>query len=116
MTPRQPNLRLPVTALILAGGLAALGAATPALAETRAEREARCTAQAEIVDAALTARSAGQRENRAIRDIARARADHPTPYREAIAVLTGWVWSLPADQLGDETRTQFFTACTGYAP
>lgn len=85
-------------------------------AETAAERKARCTTQAEIVTQAVTLRAEGKRENRAIRDITKARAELPTPYTEAVAVLVGWVYTLPADQLGDEVTPQFLTACNGYKP
>lgn len=94
-----------------------LAATAPmALSETKAERAARCAAQAEIVSQAVTLRAEGKRENRAIRDINRARADLDTPYSEAISPLVGWVFSLSDAQLETDVAGEFRTACDGYKP
>lgn len=90
----------------------------PALAqaETATERAARCESQSQIVAQAVSLRAEGKRENRAIRDITKARADLDTPYTDAISPLVGWIYTLPADQLTDAPRTEFLTACAGYKP
>lgn len=87
-----------------------------ALAETAAERRARCDSQSQIVAQAVTLRGEGKRENRAIRDITKARAELDTPYTAAISPLVGWVYTLPADQLNETTASEFLTACSGYKP
>ena len=99
--------------------LALLAIALPlqmAHAETKAERQARCAAQAEIVALAVAERENGRRENGAIRRITRARADSETPYTEAISPLVGWVYSLNAAQLESDVAGEFRTACEGYKP
>ena len=101
--------------ILLAATLLGAGAGL-AQAETAEERAARCTAQSEIVQQAVTLRAEGKRENRAIRMIARARADLPTPYNEAISPLTGWVYSLNDAQLQGNVAGEFRTACDGYKP
>lgn len=87
-----------------------------AYAETAAERQARCDSQAEIVAQALTLRAEGKRENRAIRDITKARAALETPYTAAVSVLVGWVYALPADQTDEAVTSEFIASCTAYAP
>lgn len=94
----------------------ALVAAGMAHAETTAERMARCDAQTEIVAQALEARANGRNENRAIRQITRARADLEAPYTEAVSPLVGWIYSLNAAELEADVAGEFRTACEGYKP
>ncbi|MCM2560780.1 DNA primase [Lutimaribacter sp. EGI FJ00015] len=88
----------------------------PALAETGAERAARCAAQTEIVAQAVSLRTEGRRENRAIRQITRDRAGMDAPYTEAVSPLVGWVFALPDDQLESDVAGEFRAACDGFKP
>jgi len=94
----------------------ALAAASVAHAETEAERMARCDAQTEIVAQALEIRAEGRNENRAIRQITRARADLEAPYTEAVSPLVGWIFSLNAAELEADVAGEFRAACEGYKP
>lgn len=96
--------------------LVALAAAGVAHAETSNERMARCAAQSEIVTQALEIRARGRNENRAIRQITRARADLDAPYTEAISPLVGWIFSLNAAELEADVAGEFRAACEGYKP
>jgi hypothetical protein len=96
--------------------LLAAVAAGQVSAETAAERKARCAAQAEIVQQAVTLRTEGKRENGTIRTITRTRKGHDTPYNEAISPLTGWVYTLSDAQLQGDVAGEFRAACEGYKP
>lgn len=87
-----------------------------ASAETAAERKARCAAQAEIVQQAVTLRAEGKRENGTIRTITRTRKGLAAPYTEAISPLTGWVYTLSDAQLRGDVAGEFRSACEGYKP
>lgn len=92
----------------------ALICASPALAETKAEKEARCTAQADIVAQTVTLRSEGKRERRAGKILTGDESTIDPKYAPAIPMLLAWVYELDKDQLTDEAATRFKEACLAF--
>lgn len=91
-----------------------LALAGAALAETDAEREARCEAQAGIVAMAVDLRGDNKREKKAIKLISKDEVIASGPYVAQVDVLVNWVYSLPEAQVSEEAVTAFEAACTSF--
>ena len=87
-----------------------------ALAETAAERAARCAGQAWIVGRAVDLRVQGTEESRAASSIGASDSGLDPKYAPGVTVLVGWVYSLPKDQLTAEAATAFEAQCLAYTP
>jgi hypothetical protein len=99
--------------LVLCG--AGLGI-TPALAESDADRAARCAGQALIVARAVDLRAAGTDQTGATAQLEASDSGIDPKYAPSISVLVDWIYTLPTDQLTAETATAFQTQCQGYKP
>ncbi|WP_323784977.1 hypothetical protein [Thalassovita sp.] len=94
--------------------LAALVLATPALAETKQQRQDRCAIQAGIVRQAVDLRTRNKSEKRAGKLILKSDPIAGSKYEQNVDVLVDWVYNLPKQQLEPETIVQFETACNEF--
>ncbi len=92
------------------------GIGAPVLAETDAERAARCTGQANIVSRAVELRADGADQGAATSRLEASDSGIDPKYAPSISVLVGWIYTLPVDQLTPETSIAFQTQCLGYKP
>lgn len=98
------------TAMLLAFG------GTAAIAETDAERAARCAGQARIVASAVELRAAGTDEAGATARLEASDSGIDPKYAPSVSVLVGWLYTLPPEQMTPEVATAFETQCLGYKP
>ena len=98
------------TAMLLALG------STAAIAESDAERAARCAGQAQIVARAVDLRAGGTDAAGATAQLEASDSGIDPKYAPSVSVLVGWLYSLPAEQMTAEVATAFETQCLGYKP
>lgn len=108
--PRYMSGALAGAGLLL---LAHMGAGQAA-AETAEERAARCASQTQIVSLAVEHRQNITAQDRAADLIRKSKDIKGSAYEPHVDVLVGWVYQLPADQLGPEASTAFEAACTAF--
>jgi len=89
---------------------------TAVLAESDADRAARCAGQSQIVLRAVELRGDGSDQNGAVARLEGSDSGVDPKYAPSISVLVGWIYSLPADQMTAETAAAFQTQCLGYKP
>jgi hypothetical protein len=109
----RPALMRPF-ALITASLLVVTG--TVAIAETDAERAARCAGQAQIVAQAVDLRAGGTDEAGATSRLEASDSGIDPKYAPSVSVLVGWIYTLPPEQMTAEVATAFETQCLGYKP
>ena len=91
-------------------------AASPASAESDAERAQRCAGQANIVARAVDLRADGTDQGAALSRLEASDSGIDPKYAPSVSVLVGWIYTLPTDQLTPETSIAFQTQCLGYKP
>ena len=104
------------TALFSASLAVLSGLRAPAVAETDAERTARCAGQANIVTRAVELRADGADQAAATARLEASDSGIDPKYVPSISVLVGWIYTLPTEQLTPETAIAFQTQCLGYKP
>ena len=92
------------------------GIGAPVLAETDAERAARCTGQANIVSRAVELRADGADQGAATSRLEASDSGIDPKYAPSVSVLVGWIYTLPPEQMTAEVATAFETQCLGYKP
>ena len=90
--------------------------APDAQAETEADRNARCAGQALIVARAVDLRASGADQPGATAQLEASDSGIDPKYAPSVAVLVGWIYTLPTDQLTAETARAFQTQCQGFKP
>ncbi len=91
-------------------------AGSPVLAESDAERAQRCAGQANIVSRAVDLRADGADQGATLARLEASDSGIDPQYAPSIAVLVGWIYTLPTEQLTPETSIAFQTQCLGYKP
>lgn len=109
----RPALMRPLS--LVAAGLLAL-AGTSAIAETDAERAARCAGQAQIVARAVDLRAGGSDAEGTTSQLEASDSGIDPKYAPSVSVLVGWIYTLPPEQMTAEVATAFETQCLGYKP
>ncbi|RBI72369.1 hypothetical protein DQW77_10590 [Roseovarius sp. TE539] len=97
--------------------LAILGfclAAMPALAETDAEREERCAAQAGIVEQAVALRGKGTARAAVTEALTDGETAVQARFRPSVKPLVDWVFALEESQLTPEVASVFEASCRDY--
>ncbi|CUH65567.1 hypothetical protein TG4357_01939 [Thalassovita gelatinovora] len=94
--------------------LATLMLATPALAETKQQRQDRCTIQTGIVQQAVDLRIQNKSQKRAGKLILKSDPIAGSKYEQNVDVLVDWVYHLPKNQLLPETVAYFETSCNEF--
>ena len=98
------------TAMLLALG------GTAAMAESDAERAARCAGQAQIVARAVDLRAGGADAAATTAQLEGSDSGLDPKYAPSVSVLVGWLYTLPPEQMTPEVATAFETQCLGYKP
>ncbi len=82
--------------------------AAPAAAQDKA---ALCATSGEIVDAAVTARTAGASERAARMSVTKGLPADKANFKPAVEPIVEWVYTLDQAQLGDGVSKSYVTAC-----
>ncbi len=99
---------------LLCPAVLALSIPTLGLAESDADKTARCQAQAGIVQQAVDLRLEKKRARRAEKQILKPANELDEKYAPSVPHLVAWVYSLPEGQLTPDVGPEFETACSAY--
>ena len=99
--------------LVIAGIALVLGAAA-VVAESDADRAARCAAQATLVEALVAQRADGAEMQAAIDAVHAEHTDMDDRLTDPMPLLADWVYAVPPEQLDDGVAESFAAACTAY--
>lgn len=97
--------------ILTSAALLGMMAAAPALAQDKA---AECARQADMVMQVVAARQNGAKADRAEQQVVGGLDDGSKPYATVVPAVVQWVYSLPADQLGDAVGDSWITACLAH--